>query len=62
MKRDQIEAELARHEAVIRGRKRGAQQAQIRREAAASQPLVSLLTAVLIGVMALALLAWVAWD
>jgi hypothetical protein len=65
MNRDEIEAALARHAALIRTREGGgAPQVPIRpREAEPnSLPLVRLMMTVLMGVLALALLAWAAWN
>ena len=65
MNRDEIEAALARHAALIRARKRGAApQVPIRpREPEPKNlPLVRLMMTVLMGVLALALLAWAAWN
>lgn len=65
MNRDEIEAALARQAALIRARERGgAPQVPIRpREPEPKNlPLVRLMIAVLMGVLALALLAWAAWN
>ena len=65
MNRDEIEAALARHAALIRAREGGgAPQVPIRpREPEPNHlPLVRLMMTVLMGVLALALVAWAAWN